>query len=251
MAEFPSWRSFWNFQRDVARARRFIRTPETEQFLTCVRTSCHERAKSMPKGFKLWRAQLGHGWRREDAIDGEVPCAYGTDRMKPLPDRAYEGRANPHGIPCLYLATDEDTAMSEVRPWAGAYVSLGLFQTTRDLRLVDCSVNHGNQIFYLREPDAAQRALAVWTHIDEAFSTPATRSDDTAEYVATQMLAELFRDAGYDGVAYKSVLRDDGFNIALFDLASAEQRTGQLCRVSSLRYEFKPEDNPYYVATRQ
>jgi len=31
--------------------------------------------------------------------------------MKPLRDRAYEGRVNPKGVPCLYLATDPETAM--------------------------------------------------------------------------------------------------------------------------------------------
>src|ERR1039458_6332974 len=36
--------------------------------------------------------------------------------MKPKPEKAKEGRVNPKGIPCLHLATHEDTAMSEVRP---------------------------------------------------------------------------------------------------------------------------------------
>ncbi len=59
--------------------------------------------------------------------------------MKPLRDRTREGRANPKGIPYLYLATHEDVAMAEVRPWIGSNISLGRFLTTRDLCLVDCS----------------------------------------------------------------------------------------------------------------
>ena len=48
--------------------------------------------------------------------------------MKPLGGRATDGRANPRGIPCLYLATTKETAMSEVRPWIGSYVSAGQFE---------------------------------------------------------------------------------------------------------------------------
>lgn len=40
--------------------------------------------------------------------------------MKPLSNSASEGRANPKGIPYLYVATDKETAMSEVRPSLGA-----------------------------------------------------------------------------------------------------------------------------------
>ena len=45
---------------------------------------------------------------------------------------------------------------------------------------------------------------AVWVEIDCAFSHPTTLSDDAADYVPTQILAELFRDTGYDGIVYRS-----------------------------------------------
>ena len=46
--------------------------------------------------------------------------------MKPLERIALEGRTNPKGIPYLYLSSKKETAMSEVRPWIGGYISLGL-----------------------------------------------------------------------------------------------------------------------------
>jgi RES domain-containing protein len=42
--------------------------------------------------------------------------------MKPIPKWQGEGRANPRGIPVLYLATHRETALAEVRPWIGAVI---------------------------------------------------------------------------------------------------------------------------------
>lgn len=44
--------------------------------------------------------------------------------MKPKPHHAREGRLNPAGISYLYAATDSETAVSEVRPWHSALVSV-------------------------------------------------------------------------------------------------------------------------------
>lgn len=84
----------------------------------------------LPKDAHLWRAQLGHDLRPEYAGEELIdyfPTAYKPERMKPLRDSAREGRANPKGIPYLYIATDKETAMSEVRPWIGSIISAGCF----------------------------------------------------------------------------------------------------------------------------
>ena len=67
-----------------------------------------------------------------------------------------------------------------------------------------------------------KKAKLVWTDIDNAFSRPVTLSDDEADYVPTQILAELFRSAGYDGVIYRSQFGEKGHNLALFNVADAE-----------------------------
>jgi hypothetical protein len=118
----------------------------------------------------------------------------------------------------------------------------------RSLRIVDCSVHHAQQpLFFFEEPSAADREQTVWAHIDKAFSEPMTRSDDTADYVATQVLAELFRREGYDGVVYKSAFGEKGFNIALFDIEAAELLNCGLYKVDSLAYHFSESDQTYVV----
>ena len=179
---------------------------------------------------------------------GKLPAAYPPERMKPLPGRATEGRANPKGIPVLYLSTRQETAMSEVRPWVGSLVSCAHFKTTRALQVVDLSVYHEKGfMFYFEEPGASEREEAVWTQIDQAFSTPATSEDDTADYVPTQVIAELFKSEGYDGIAYKSSLGDEGYNVTLFNLDDAQLRTCTLHQVKSTAFTFEEIDNPYWI----
>ena len=48
--------------------------------------------------------------------------------------------------------------------------------------------------------DAETKERAVWTSVDNAFSLPVTLEDSAVVYVPTQVLSELFRDAGYDAV---------------------------------------------------
>ena len=52
----------------------------------------------------------------------------------------------------------------------------------------------------LVEKGGMSQEAIVWLMINWTFSAPATRSDDTAEYAPTQILAEAFRQDGADGL---------------------------------------------------
>lgn len=249
MSGFTSWRDYWNFERAVRRDRRFVRSAGSEAFLEGVRATAAKRRVTLKKESIFWRAQLGHDWRTEKQGDNEfeVPCAHPPARMKPLRDRASDGRANPKGIPCLYLATTKEAAMSEVRPWIGSEISVGQFKLLRMAEIVDCSREHDRMTFHFEEPSPEKIEKAVWAHIDKAFAEPMTRSDNTADYVATQIIAELFKDSGYDGVAYKSNFGEKGYNIALFDIDAADLINCFLYRVDGIDMSFSQQDNPYFV----
>ena len=251
MAAFKSWQSYYDFARRARRERRFIRTAEDQAFLAEVLSTANQRVRKMRKGFSLCRAQVGHDWvpeYQDGTYIDDFPGPYKPERMKPLKGRAKEGRVNPKGIPCLYLSNKRETAMSEVRPWVGSLISLGFFKTRRSLKLVDCSVHHASgRKIYFKEPLAKGRADAVWTHIDRAFSEPVTEQDDVAEYVPTQIVAELFKSAGYDGIVYKSAFGEDGYNIALFDAADADLTFCALYKAKSVEWNFTEDSNPYWI----
>jgi hypothetical protein len=184
----------------------------------------------LPQGQILFRAQRGIEYdvvTDEDSDQVREAHGFGAERMKPLVDRATEGRVNPAGIPVLYLTSTEQTAISEVRPWIGSEISVAEFKIVRDLRTLDLSRGHGVMPFehltfaqFEGEEaiEAEAKEKAVWIEIDNAFSRPVTLSDNSADYVPTQILAELLRDAGYEAVIYRSQFGEEGYNVTLFDV---------------------------------
>jgi RES domain len=130
--------------------------------------------------------------------------------MKPIPEKVTDGRVNPRGIAHLYLATDKNTACAEVRPWLGSYVSLGQFQTKRDLRIIDCTSDEKKRLPF-RAFNAVDVAVipwepgdyesVVWGDIGDGMSKPFAPGDSGLSYVPTQIIAESLRQHGADGIA--------------------------------------------------
>lgn len=238
---FESWSSYWAFSHEVRHGGRYIHSADVKDFLFNVLKTSKERVRDIKIGSVFWRSQLGG----EEIAEESAP--FSPERMKPVQYAASEGRANPRGIPYLYLATDKETAMSEVRPWLGSNISVGQFKTAKDLRLIDCSVHHAKGfVFYIEEPGENEKELAVWAHIDGAFSEPVTMSDKSSDYVPTQIIAELFKSEGFDGVVYKSAL-SDGFNVVLFDINAANIVNCFLYEAKEIKFSFSECANPYFI----
>ncbi len=169
MREFQSHRSFREFAHRAMRKVRYIRDREADDFLETLWETSLTRQETLDGGF-LFRAQVGHEWDQQDHGEGvviDLPIPLDPDRMKPQTDRAREGRANPKGIPVIYLANDDKTAVAEVRPWVGAYVSVGSFRILRSLRIVNFDTGGAGTKFYMNEPDAQEREKAVWADMTE------------------------------------------------------------------------------------
>jgi hypothetical protein len=155
------------------------------------------------------------------------------------------------------LATNENTAMAEVRPWIGSKVSLAQFKVIRECRIVDCTMDKkrswefamidltGEQTY--PEPSAADKEAGVWGDIGHAFSRPVSLDEPHIDYIPTQVLSEAFRAHGYDGIMYKSLLDERGKNIALFDLNAAELINCGLQDTVSISFKFEQADNPYFI----
>lgn len=249
MSEFKSVRSYSQFAYSVSSRWRYVRDEDQEAFLNALMASSKSRIEIIPSASLVFRAQLGCDWP-ETAADEEAdsgPRPYAIARMLPLKDRAPEGRANPRGIPVLYAATREETAAAEVRPWIGAYVSVAQLRTRRDVRVINCTSDEPGLKVYLTEPDPEERERAVWRDIDRAFARPVERNEHSAEYAPTQLIAEVFRKQGLDGIGYRSSL-GLGHNLALFDLEVADLLNCTVLYVNSLRFDMRETTNRYYVS---
>jgi RES domain len=246
MGIFKSYYSFEDFEHSVTRVRRYMRTSEQEEFLKAVLETSQSRREDLAAGSLLWRAQIGHGWALEEG-DGEidkVPCPFPFERMKPLRYQASEGRANPKGIPVLYTATHQSTAIAEVRPWVGLRVSVAQMKVLRPLTLINCTMEEENGLkVYGLEPKPEERERAVWRNINRAFSWPVNPNDYLADYPPTQIIAELFKEISLDGIAYGSSL-GLGHNVAIFDLDAAKVECCKLVHIEGVEFKTS-EDDPY------
>lgn len=260
--EFASWDSYNQFARRVRRTNRYVWSDEDQAFLRTVLATIRDRDVELKAGLILYRAQQGVEWVERTDDDGnwigEDVWGYGAARMKPLVDRAKEGRANPTGIPVLYVGSTIETAISEVRPWVGAEISVAQCRLVRPLRTLDLTIGHGKSSFAGAvfqsmmggtSVSAEDKEKAVWIDIDNAFSRPVTVSDDRADYAPTQILAELFRSHGYDAIGYKSQFGDNeerkGYNIAVFDPDAAEIVSCAPFRVDSIKVSASQTDNAW------
>ena len=102
------------------------------------------------------------------------------------------------------------------------------------------------QIIGETQSDAETKERSVWTDIDNAFSRPVTLSDDIASYVPTQILAELFLDAGYDAILYRSRFGEVGYNIALFNIEDAEILNCAPYEVTEIEVKYKETGNRWF-----
>jgi RES domain-containing protein len=248
MAQFEHVGAYRGYRLSVLSNLRYVREQRVDEFLQTVLTTASKREQEIKSGTILWRAQLGSAFEQiklEGVEEGlPVPRPYPIGRMKPIAYRAVEGRANPKGIPVLYLATEQDTAMREIRPWISSDISIAKFEVKRDLRIVDCSLASKPlwpELYERRDNlSADDLERSNWADIDLDFAQPVDRRDDVADYAPTQIIAELFKHAGYDGIKYQSALSTTGHNVALFDISAADPVSCELFTLRKIDFKFEP-----------
>jgi hypothetical protein len=251
MRRFETVLDYYLLKESVIEHGRYRYSAEHEEFLKTVEETSLKHEYNLPAGTTLFRSQLGH--RTKPATKGsgritDAPVPFPRVRMTPEPRSAKEGRINPKGIPCLYLADNQKTAMSEVRPWIGAIVSIGHFRTVRELKLTDCTAaSSGISLADISKRDQPQFEDFIWGQISASFSEPVTDSDMKADYAPTQLLAEVFKKVGFDGIRYKSLLGKKGYSFALFDLKDAKLFRCGICHTLTLDHTFSAESVAYEI----
>lgn len=236
---------YWNFCHQLRYESRFILSDHCLQFLEAVKSTLSDRIIHISANDKIWwRAQLGY-CTSNDPVDPTL-YPFQRDRMYPKSDLVGDGRANTRGVACLYLASDKETAMAEVRPAVGDLISCGQFLITEDVRVVDCRVFEKSKFYFdsekpddpLQPADPVVLNDQIWSEIDYSFSEPAGSSPSPDIYLQTQVLSEFFKKLGFDGIGYKSRL-GKGLNLALFNLAHADMTRCDLFELESVKYQFK------------
>lgn len=220
----------------LKKERRFIVNNERlESILSRLPFALERTYKEIPIGSKFHRARVGP----DDADENRKPFSR-KNMGAPPPEKTQGGRANPTGIPFLYLADDISTALSEVRPWKGAYVSVGMFRLKKELKVIDLT-----GFFYISDPFGISELRfltednALLRRLSKELSEPVNPNKSQVEYVPSQFLTEFIMDNGYQGIIYPSAL-GSGKNIVLFDDKIAICRNVKLYYVDEIKYEHSP-----------
>jgi hypothetical protein len=151
--------------------------------------------------------------------------AYRANEMgAPPKEIATHGRANPAGIPYLYLASTELTAISETRPNTGATACVAQFQLKEDLSIIDLRTPRKTvSPFLLEDPEEIGRMrsdLPFLERLGQELTRPVLPQAAAIDYTPSQFLCEFIKGQDYDGVLYGSSV-SDGINLALFNPANA------------------------------
>ena len=181
------------------------------------------------RGIELYRSRI-------DKFDNKEHHYSLDDMGAPPPSNAREGRVNPVGIPYLYLSSNIDTAVAEVRPWIKCNITVAKFSLKRDVELINVS----NKVFLNIPSDEEMKgAEFTWREfITYLFSMPFDPRDDT-RYIPIQYLSERIKKEGFDGILYDSSLNESGYNICLFDVNLAYAVELFQVEVKSMNYQLK------------
>lgn len=159
---------------------------------------------------------LSDSWHRARIMNDDA--AYPLDKMgAPPAPYAGHGRANPAGIPYLYLGSSPSTAVSEIRPHTGEAACVAEF-TVPELKAVDLREPRERISPFGLEDEAVVQLLAdipFLERLGDELTRPVLPKSAPFEYVPSQHLCEFIKHCGYDGVIYRSSV-SDGINIALF-----------------------------------
>lgn len=205
-----------------------------EEFSAEIRTRNRYFPQTVPDRRVLERVLLEHVQTvqpdvelfRARSVDTGLPPS--QDRMgAPPSSKANGGRANPTGIPYLYLAFSKQTCVYESRAGNHAQLAIGTFKPNRDLRVLNLADIDPPDFFSVEDIGAVEeqvRRISSYRYLvalGEELSKPIRSSDLAIDYIPTQYLCELAKSLEMDGVLYSSAQHNEGRNLVLFDVDAA------------------------------
>lgn len=175
----------------------------------------------------LRAAQVTRTWYRARLQTSDAPFPL-AEMSAPPPRLASHGRANPAGIPYLYLASDPKTSIAELRPHTGERACVAEFLLPEGLNLVDLrNPRRAVSPFAFADEDAIGRLrgdVAFLARLGEELTRPVVPQGAPFDYVPSQYLCEFIKNCGYEGVLYRSSV-GDGINLAFFKPSAAQAQS--------------------------
>ncbi|WP_083377536.1 RES family NAD+ phosphorylase [Millionella massiliensis] len=190
--------------------------------------------KSLSTGHKLYRSRI-LPIDKKKITRNHMGC--------PPREYATAGRANPIGIPYLYLSDSAKTTYFEVRAVYLDKLCVGLFEVQRELKLVDFIYDVDLYLAY-NDASTSLKEVVIKKKVIDAISNdlskPLRRYDSELEYVPTQFICEYCKQiVGADGISFTSSLFKEGRNYVLFDDSAAKCMTTRIHEITHIDIDRK------------
>ena len=218
--------SYWNELKEILKTeRRFI--PDIETIKELGWDGFFNTQYELVPNIRLYRARVHHQSGHEAYSPKEMMC--------PPPTLTRGGRANPSGIPFLYLSDNPDTVLYEVRASYLDELSIGEFclkEEEKAVRIVDFTED--TPIFQIDQKiETIIKSRLLRDVISRDLSKPMRRYDTEVDYIPTQFICEFIKiNTGASGIRFSSSLHPEGNNIVIFDQDIMECTDVKLKKVS-------------------
>lgn len=177
--------------------------------------------------------------RRHEETDKE---AYSSENMFcPPRTNSTAGRANPMGIPYLYLSDKKETILYEIRSAYLDEVSIGSFKVSnnreKEVKISDFTEN--STIYHPNEVNERIKSRLLKRLISIDLSKPMRRYDSDLDYIPTQFICEFIKVfTGVDGLKFTSSLHSSGNNFVIFDQSIMQCIEVDKVKISKVKISF-------------
>ncbi|AIY84532.1 RES domain protein [Clostridium baratii str. Sullivan] len=161
----------------------------------------------------------------------------GNELLAPPKGEATIGRCNADGISYLYLASNEETAIYEVKPNKGDEVTVAEIIVS-DFRVFTFNIFSDEAKKYMRIFDNIDNDIEILIGIINEDLKRVVTANQKFEYLPYQWIAEYVKSKGFDAFSFGSTLTS-GFNYVFFnweDKASVGKR--ELKVIKGVRYDY-------------
>lgn len=216
---------YWDVLKEELKwKRRFI--PDIENIKDLGWDGFFNTQFELKSNHPLFRARVHHQ-------SGQI--AHDTKNMMcPKPEITKGGRANPSGIPFLYLSDNIDTVLYEVRASYLDELSIGEFRLKekfKKIKIVDFTED--TVLFQPGQVSETIKSRLLRDRISRDLSKPMKRYDTEIEYIPTQFICEFIKIfTGASGIRFTSSLHPEGNNVVIFDQFKMECTKVSLKKVS-------------------
>ena len=168
-----------------------------------------------------------------------------SEMSAPPKEEIKNGRANPEGIRCLYLASDIDTTIHEVRANIFDHITVGKFILKKDITLVNFKQMSNISPFVVNDLTKYAINRPVLMKINNEIAKSVSRNDSMLTYLPTQYICDYIKSIWdienkknmYDGIEYSSTTYPKGYNVAIFNPELCECEKIEIYKIKSIDYE--------------